>query len=120
MILDVLGRYTDIVRYHEILKFKMAGDAYQLVCRLDLLDGSILFVRDYLFSDGTRKYSFHWQAQEGSCIVRWDNAPHHQQVNTFPYHRHVGEAETIEAAPPVNLEKVLSSIRASLVSGTMP
>jgi hypothetical protein len=34
-------------------------------------------------------YSFHWQSDGQK--VRFDNAPHHQQLETFPDHMHVNE-----------------------------
>ena len=41
-----------------------------------------------VFVSGDR-YSFHWQREEGS--VRFDNSPHHQDLETFPDHMHNGE-----------------------------
>ncbi|MFU8843470.1 MAG: DUF6516 family protein, partial [Bacteroidales bacterium] len=49
-----------------------------------------------MFSDGKRKYSFHWQDSEGVCIIRWDNTSHHQHMKTFPYHKHIGKEESVE------------------------
>ncbi|QGA80930.1 toxin-antitoxin system TumE family protein [Candidatus Nanohalobium constans] len=34
-------------------------------------------------------YSFHWQ--DGEDIVRFDNSPHHEDLDTFPDHLHVGD-----------------------------
>jgi len=36
------------------------------------------------------KYSFHWQSKDGKLIKRWDNAPHHPELKTFPHHLHHG------------------------------
>jgi hypothetical protein len=44
--------------------------------------------REY-FSKTGRKYSFHWQKKSGEMISRWDNAPHHTHISTFPHHRHL-------------------------------
>jgi len=38
------------------------------------------------------KYRCHWQDSNGRLIKRWDNAPHHPEVDTFPHHLH-DEAE---------------------------
>ena len=32
----------------------------------------------------------HWQDGNGVLIKRWDNAPHHPAIETFPYHLHQG------------------------------
>ena len=36
------------------------------------------------------KYHFHWQDHNNQLIRRWDNAPHHPELDTFPDHVHVG------------------------------
>ncbi len=73
MILDSLQRHAAIITDYEVLRFNLVGDSYQLICQVDLSDGSILHVRDYPFLDGVRKYSFHWQTATDECILRWHN-----------------------------------------------
>src|SRR4051794_4734093 len=38
-------------------------------------------------------YAFHLQDAGGRCIARWDNAPHHRDLTTFPHHVHLGPGE---------------------------
>ena len=116
MLIDIIEIHSDIVSSYTVQKFKIVGPSYHLACSMLLVDGSRLFVKDYLFLDGQIKYSFHWQDKEGICIIRWDNAPHHQDVNTFPYHKHIGQSENIEESPPMNLEKVLDIIQSAITS----
>jgi hypothetical protein len=116
VIIDSLQRHSIIIFNYEVLKFNLVGESYQLVCQIALTDGSILHVRDYLFLDGVRKYSFHWQTASGECIIRWDNAPHHQTVETFPFHAHYGKDERVEPSPPMNLDKVLNYIEHQIFS----
>src|SRR6266850_7725865 len=44
-------------------------------------------------------YSFHWQRRDGALIQRWDTAPHHPELTTFPFHTHraTGEVEPATA-----------------------
>jgi len=42
------------------------------------------------------KYRHHWQNREGIPIKRWDNAPHHPQVASFPHHLHDGSEDHTE------------------------
>ena len=53
------------------------------------------------------KYRHHWQNQEGFLIKRWDNAPHHPQVASFPHHLHDGSEDNVVAHPPVHALQVL-------------
>jgi len=44
-------------------------------------------------------YSYHWLNAEKNVILRWDNAPHHREIETFPHHVHEG-AEIKPSAEP--------------------
>ena len=114
MILDVIEKYSDIIKHYDIAKFRVAGDSYQLTGKIVLKDDTLLFFKDYLFLDGARKYSFHWQDTAGNCIVRWDNAPHYQNVSSFPFHKHVGKREDIAESSPVKMEAVLKYVRGKI------
>ena len=37
------------------------------------------------------KYRVNWQSREGTLKRRWDNISHHQDIETFPQHVHIGE-----------------------------
>ena len=56
------------------------------------------------------RYSYHYQNSEGKLIFRYDNAPHHPEVETFPHHKHVGSDENVIAAQPPDLSDVLKEI----------
>jgi hypothetical protein len=57
-----------------------------------------------------RRYSFYLQDAQGRCVWRYDNAPHHPELPTFPHHKHVGPAETAVAAPQPTLRQLLAEI----------
>jgi hypothetical protein len=71
---------------------------------LELRDGTELHIFEYVDS-GLHKidYSYHWQDNEKKLIQRWDNAPHHVEIKTFPHHLHNGE-EIIPSAEPTFVE----------------
>jgi hypothetical protein len=54
-------------------------------------------------------YSFHWQETDGRLIVRWDNAPHHSQVETYPHHMHT--EEDIKESYSITINDVLKEIK---------
>ncbi len=37
-----------------------------------------------------RQYAYH-VFDADAMVMRWDNAPHHRDISTFPYHKHMGE-----------------------------
>ena len=69
--------------------------------------GSELHAREFV-SDTERKYAFHWQTKTGQLLARWDNAPHHPELMTYPDHKHIGTH--VEATIEVSLEDVLKVI----------
>lgn len=85
---------------------------------LTLIDGSELRLLEYTkISDGQPvilRYRFQWQTA-GELITRWNNAPHHPEVETFPHHKHVrGQAEP-KPSRATNLISVLKEIEAKIV-----
>lgn len=81
-------------------------------------DGSQLHLFEYVvLEDGEvdrEDYRYHYQTDDGRLIRRWDNAPHHPSVDTFPHHVHVGDS--VEASRPVSLEEVLGEVARHLRS----
>ncbi|MBI3798407.1 MAG: hypothetical protein HY268_15770 [Deltaproteobacteria bacterium] len=62
--------------------------------RVFLTDGSLVEMSERLVERRgivtTTKYRYHWQDGKGQLIKRWDNAPHHPTIGTFPDHLHDG------------------------------
>jgi hypothetical protein len=79
-------------------------------CRL--ADGSILEFAEYAQIEAGRisrqTYSYHWQTRKGVLLKRWDNAPHHPEIATFPDHLHKGDV--ITESKPMTLALVLIAI----------
>jgi hypothetical protein len=64
-----------------------------------------------------QNYKFHWQDSQGRLIKRWDNAPHHPEVEGFPHHLHDGSEENvIPGASNIDTEMVLQLISQCLAS----
>jgi len=82
-----------------------------LDCAVELIDGSTLYVTEYFTISGEKikrdKYSYHLQEKE-EFIIRWDNAPHHRKIKTFPHHKHVKEA--VLESKEVVLEEILGDV----------
>ncbi len=84
--------------------------------RLLMTDGS--FLDAWLSADGD--YSYHWERRgQSGEIYRWDNAPHHPQVSTFPDHFHKGDERTViksdlSPTPELALREVLAFVKQEL------
>ncbi len=50
-----------------------------------------------------------------TLLIRWDSAPHHRELKTFPYHVHIGSEENVEESIEMTLYDVLSYIRSIVI-----
>ena len=98
---------SPIVSNFDVLEFRTWEDGFYYKIKIHIQDGSLLFAREF-FNRNERHYSYHWQSSEGSLLIRWDDAPHHRHLSTFPHHKHV--RETIAASLPISLVQVLEEI----------
>ena len=105
-ILKLLNRYSFIEDY-QVLDYKRWQLGYYLSLKIIFQNNSILFSKEYV-SEKERNYSYHWQNNSGKLITRWDNAPHHKQIKTFPHHKHLKNA--IAESTEMNLNEVLDYI----------
>jgi len=55
------------------------------------------------------KYSYHYQDRNGNLIFRYDMAPHHREVETFPHHKHIHSNKVMAPSAPA-LAQVLDEI----------
>ncbi len=81
--------FSDIVKE---IKFIGGRSAQPNKLRVYFIDNSFL---DVWLSD-ENDYSYHWEqrAQRG-LIHRWDNAPDHPEIESFPHHFHDGEESKV-------------------------
>jgi len=78
--------FTDI----DVLELVDEGTVQLLRIRAVLKDASVLYITELHTAD-FQKYSYQWQKKNGDTLLRWDNAPHHKALKTFPHHRHEGD-----------------------------
>jgi hypothetical protein len=79
-----LAEFSDIVTSSHMIGGTPA-DPNKL--RLAFKDESFL---DIWLSEGN-DYAYHWEhSRQSGKIYRWDDAPHHPEVSTFPKHFHNG------------------------------
>ena len=105
-ILSCLAAFPFIEEFR-IVNFRPFRGGFYLKVEANLKDGSMLFIREYL-DERERSYSYHWQNRDGSIRGRWDNAPHHRGVSTYPHHKHF--AGSILPSHSTSCKEILSEI----------
>jgi len=77
-------------------------------------DRSVFHFKE-IFIGKIRHYRFHYMDEKKQLICRWDTAPHHRNLKTFPYHIHLPEG--VKESNSVSLVVVLDKIKELVVSG---
>ena len=84
---------------------------------LTFLDGSTLHFMEFVnvkMAVNRYKYSYHYQDATEALIFRYDMAPHHQDVSTFPHHKHLANGQVVDAVAP-SLPDVLEEIESMVM-----
>ena len=82
---------------------------------LKLIDGTELHVIEYLVIDRElvkSKYKYHWQDEDSNLIIRWDNAPHHPEISSFPHHIHT--QTQVNNSHNITLREILDNIKSKI------
>ena len=84
---------------------------------LIFIDSSILevaiFANEYTNAVNVDKYRFYYMDKHGEMLFRYDNAPHHREVITFPHHKHLPD-RTIPSNMPT-IKDMLNEISAIII-----
>ena len=75
--------------------------------KLVFIDKSILDFME-LVSTKEAEYRFQYMDKDKGLICRWDSAPHHRKVPTFPYHLHTKKG--IKESKKVSLVDILDVV----------
>jgi hypothetical protein len=78
---------------------------------LRLIDGFELHVAEYVITAPELirpKHRYHLQTSDGAFVSRWDNAPHHADVPSFPDHHHNDMG--VHPSPPMTIPEVLNRL----------
>lgn len=104
-----LFKKSRIIKKHTILEYKSSSKAQYLKAKVELINNSQIFVKEYI-SSTEHLYSYHWQDAKGNLIIRWDNSPHHKSIKTFPHHKHSPELEESNETNFSDIIKIIKKI----------
>jgi hypothetical protein len=104
----------------QILRKKLLAevDAGYIRVRIRLKNDDLLELSEY-FSGETGELqvissTYHWQDAQGQFKKRWDNAPHHPHVTTYPFHLHNGSEQNVLDSAPMTIDKMMKLINKEL------
>jgi hypothetical protein len=111
---NTLSRFQDIVSSVESQSHELIKRLEIYKCKINLTDGSNLRILEKYDHERLVYYSYYWLTAFGKLIIGWDCAPHHQAIDSFPHHQHVGSRQGILSSDIRNLSNVLTVIKNSL------
>lgn len=82
-------------------------------CRIIFWDDSYLDLYEAVNTElgyPVRVHYAYTYLREGRRVFRYDNAPHHPEIVTFPHHKHIGTEDQIAPADQPTLNQILSEI----------
>jgi Family of unknown function (DUF6516) len=115
-ILLIINEFEDIIEAKQILTQRQDNRIMELRVRLTLIDKTILEITEiFVFDFNKRKYSFQWMEENYDLKIRWDNAPHHRQIATFPHHKHILQEENVQESEEPTIEEILGMIKKEIL-----
>ncbi len=100
---------ANLIQDYEIQDFRRWSGGMYYKLKIVFIDESILFAREYI-DESERNYAFHWQDKNERFITRWDNAPHHHNIVTFPHHKHNQENQVVDSIE-ITIKEVIDIIQ---------
>ena len=98
--------------------FGPAEKSVYVTSHLTMIDSSLLEVAIFAIESAATlaivKYRFHYMDSKGQTVFRYDNAPHHPELLSFPHHKHTPNRTTASDMP--SLDGVLSEISAAILT----
>jgi hypothetical protein len=89
-LVDEIKRHPMVVEVSVVGRLRIGDEGYiRLVA--SFINGAELHLFEYRLRDEVEKYAYHLQDAGGRFILRYDNRPHHPEVETFPHHKHLAD-----------------------------
>ena len=88
---EIIGRLEEsgLVQEIEVIDLIEGEGIYYLKFKAAMKHGGLLYYTE-LIKPGYNAYSYHLQDRGGKLVARWDNSPHHKNIETYPHHIHSG------------------------------
>ncbi|MBS3113876.1 hypothetical protein J4448_02120 [Candidatus Woesearchaeota archaeon] len=106
-----IQRKLEVIKWiiiEQSVNFDFVSDEMGIIAgKLVFIDKSILDFME-LVSARETEYRFQYMDGKKNLISRWDSAPHHKEVRTFPYHLHT--RKEVKESNKVNFIYILDTI----------
>lgn len=91
-----------------------------LKAKVRFIDNSFLGIFHHVHDENglfSFDYRYHYMDSQNTMIFRYDNAPHHPEVQSSPYHKHTSSG--IKESKMPNIRNILSEIHQYIIKGLL-
>ncbi|MDI6736491.1 MAG: DUF6516 family protein [bacterium] len=110
---------SPVIKTFHVLRYRITDEEGHLRVKCNLLNNDIVEMNEYFQLEKdkieVKTYSFHWQKETEELVKRWDNVPHHQEIDTFPNHIHIEIEQNVSSSEPMNFDKVLKVLESTVI-----
>ena len=111
---EKLRELEPLISSSQIITERRSPNRVVLKGMIVFIDESLLHFLEYVLEEDNRllrvSYRFHYIKQDGSLVFRYDNAPHHPELPTFPHHKHILGNKVVSSSEK-SLADVLDEIK---------
>lgn len=113
-----LRQNANITKIDKPQAFLISDDYNGLLrCRVHFWDDSFLDIYETVSTElgyPVRVSYAYTYLRTGKLVFRYDNAPHHPEIYTFPHHKHLGTDENLAPTDQPTLNQVITEIESRL------
>ena len=109
---------SSIVLFSHIQKYFGPGEeTVYLKGQITIIDSSTLEISIFINESSKKlsidKYRFHYMNDSGQMVFRYDNSPHHPEIDSYPHHKHT--PGKIRPSKIPSIQDILNEISAMIL-----
>jgi len=110
---------SDLISSYAVIRSWANTDDGYIRIRATLINGDFFEASEYFVIESDRivTIDYRYQWMDGNRAVlrrRWDNTPHHPEIEGFPHHCHVGSETNIVPSELLSLLQVLLLLKTEI------
>lgn len=98
-------RRSELVVVYDLAEMRLSANTGYIEGSITFTNGARLIFFEFLRQMATEpvreKYRYQFMDAYDRLIFRYDNAPHHSGMPSFPHHKHLPRMIAVSSAPPL-------------------
>jgi hypothetical protein len=116
--LEIRIKESEVVETYTVISKIITTSEGKIKIRIRLKNTDLTDIFNYVKASDKNisiiRYGYHWQDKNGKLIKRWDNAPHHRELENFPHHVHYTEEMVVPLSVTPDFYNIIAEIEVAL------